>query len=94
LSETFSFLRGRAKRYRAQANEIRAKAEWYPSEIRASFFRIAEYWEQLAAEAEAKGEKDVAATVQKCRPPESPQTAENGVASEPAGKSQNAPPAS
>ena len=92
MCETISLpLRERAKRYRAQANEIRAKAERYPSKIRASFLRIAEYWEQLAAEAEAKDE-DVAATVQKTRPPESPLTAANGVANEPAGESQNAAP--
>jgi phytoene/squalene synthetase len=86
LSQTFSILlRERAKRYRAQANEIRAKAERYPNEIRASFLRIAEYWEKLAAEVEAKDERDAAATVQTTRPPESPPTAAKGMASEATG---------
>jgi hypothetical protein len=86
LSQTFSILlRERVKRYRAQASEIRTKAERYPSEIRASFFRIAEYWEQLAAEAEAKDEKDAAVAGQNTRPPKSPPTAANGVASEATG---------
>jgi hypothetical protein len=94
LSETFSLLPERAKRYRAQAKEIRAKVERYPSEIRASFFQIAEYWEQLAADAEAKAEKDGATTVQKPRQPESPPTAANCAESESAGQSQAAAAAS
>lgn len=94
MSETFSLLPERAKRYRAQAKEIRAKVERYPSEIRASFFQIAEYWEQLAADAEAKAEKDVATTVQKPRQPESPPPAASCVESESAPQSQAAAAAS
>jgi len=94
LSETFSLPpRERAKRYRVQASEIRATAERYPREIRASFFQIAEYWDQLAAEAEAKDQKHAAAAVQKIRPPESPAIAAKVVASEPTGQSGNSAPA-
>ena len=90
MSETFSLPpRERAKRYRIQASEIRAKAERYPREIRASFFRIAEYWEQLAAEAEARDERHAAAAVQKTRPPDPPALMASELAAETADPSRN-----
>ena len=54
-------LRERAERYRAHARETRMKAAQNTGEIRAAFFRIAGYWEQLALDAEAKCEKQAAA---------------------------------
>ena len=76
MSETSNLpSRQRAERYRAQARDIRAKAARYPGEIRAAFFRIAGYWEQLALEAETKYEKEAAAAVhhfQKTCPPDPP----------------------
>jgi hypothetical protein len=73
LSETSNLpLPERVTRYRAQAHELRAKAAHYPSEIRAAFFRIAGYWEQLALEAEAKAEKQAAAAMPIIRLPDPP----------------------
>jgi regulator of protease activity HflC (stomatin/prohibitin superfamily) len=69
LCETFRLpLPERAERYRAQAHEIRVKAVNYPAEIRAAFFKIALCWEQLALEAEAKHEKQAAASPQDTPP--------------------------
>jgi hypothetical protein len=48
--------RERAKRYRAQAGEARARAVKSKGEMRTAFGRIAEHWEKLALEAEADSE--------------------------------------
>ena len=58
MSEIFRLpVRERAKRYRAQARETRAKAAQCKGEMRTAFLTIAGYWEQLALEAEADAEE-------------------------------------
>jgi hypothetical protein len=48
----------RAKRYRAQAREARAKAMQCRDDMRTAFLKIAGHWDQLALEAEADAEAE------------------------------------
>jgi hypothetical protein len=61
LSEIFRLpVRERAQHYRARAHETRVKAAHCTGDIRAGFFKIAGYWEQLALEAEADAKEEAA----------------------------------